>query len=266
MMGGPIGAIIGFIAGIIIDKNKEQKSLGNGGSRYRYTQQSKSRNQYRNAQRPNDSYSNYQQYKKQNQRYEQPRYPGDFLISLLVLVAATMKADGVVKKTELSFVKDFFIEKFGEDKAAEAVLLLRDIIKQNIPVSDVSYQIRDNLDYHSRLQLLHFLFGIGNADGEIHATELQVISDIYKALGISIKDYNSIKSMFVQDKESPYTILGVEKTDSSEIIKKAYYKMAQKYHPDKLVHLGDEFQEVAKEKFQKVNEAYAIIKKQKGID
>jgi DnaJ like chaperone protein len=41
--------------------------------------------------------------------------------------------------------------------------------------------------------------------------------------------------------------------------------MAMKYHPDKVSHLGDDFQKAAHEKFQRVNKAYENIKKERGI-
>ena len=41
--------------------------------------------------------------------------------------------------------------------------------------------------------------------------------------------------------------------------------MAVKHHPDKVVHLGEEFRKAAKEKFQKIQGAYHSIKKERGI-
>jgi uncharacterized membrane protein YkvA (DUF1232 family) len=46
---------------------------------------------------------------------------------------------------------------------------------------------------------------------------------------------------------------------SPEEIKSAYRKKAQRYHPDRVVHLGDEFQQLAKQKFQEIQEAYEIL-------
>jgi DnaJ like chaperone protein len=48
-------------------------------------------------------------------------------------------------------------------------------------------------------------------------------------------------------------------------VKKAYRRMAMKYHPDKVSHLGEEFQEVAKDKFQKVHSAFNNIKKSRNM-
>lgn len=229
---GPIGAIIGFVIGSAFDSTAKSKV--------------------------DDPYSETQS------RTRRPT-TGGYAMSLLVLVAAVMKADGKTMKSELNYVKDFFIRNFGADSANEAVKLLRDLLQQNIPVRDVCIQISQNMDYSSRLQLMHFLFGIANADNEIHSEELKVIAFIGVNLKISQKDYESIKSMFIKNTDSAYKILEIEPTATNEEVKKAYRTMAMKYHPDKVSYLGDEFQQAAKEKFQKVNEAYEDIKKSRNI-
>lgn len=188
---------------------------------------------------------------------------GDFLMSLLVLIAAVMKADGKVLKSELDYVKTYLLRSFGSEKTSEALILLRDLLTKDIPVEQVCMQISQRLDYSSRLQLLHFLFGIAQVDGRIDASELKMIERIYNHMGIRWADYNSIKSMFIQETDWAYQVLEIDKTASVDEIKKAYKKMAVKYHPDKVSYLGEDVQNAAKEKFQKVNEAYEKIKKER---
>ncbi len=190
---------------------------------------------------------------------------GDFAVSLLVLVAGVMKADGKVLRSELNYVKAYFVNAFGESSAGEAMILLRDLLKQNIDIKAVSIQIRSQLDYSSRLQMMHFLFGISNADGKLHPEELNMLRVISVYMGISNKDHDSIKAMFFDNIDSAYKILEVNKTASDEEIKKSYRKMAMKYHPDKVSYLGEDIKKAANEKFQKVNEAYERIKKERGI-
>jgi DnaJ like chaperone protein len=188
-----------------------------------------------------------------------------FLVSLLVLVAEVMKADGKIAKVELDYVKKYFVANFGESAAREALMLLRDILKQDVPLKDVSHQIKANMDHPSRLQLLHFLFGIANADGAVHPNELRVISNIASWIGISAADFESIKSMFVDNLDACYKVLEIDKSASIDEVKKAYRRMATKHHPDKVGYLGEDIRKAAEEKFQKVNEAYDKIKKDKGF-
>ena len=227
-MGGPIGAVLGFLVGSVVDNTTVQTSG--------YVTSARS------------------------------TAPGDFGMSLLVLVAAIMKADGKVVKSELDYVKQFFIRQFGQSSAREALLMLKDILKQDIPVKDVCNQISKNMDYSSRLQLLHLLFNISGADGDISRSEVEATEKISGYLGITSSDYVSIRNMFVPETDSSYKILEIEPSATDEEIKKAYRRMAMKYHPDKVSHLGEEFRKTADEKFKKVNEAYEKIKKERNMN
>lgn len=190
---------------------------------------------------------------------------GAYAMSLLVLVATVMKADGKVLRSELEYVKKYFIQNFGREAAEEALIMLRDILKQHISIQEITLQIKQNLDYSSRLQLVHFLFGISVADGFTHPDEIKTIEIIASHLGISTKDKDSIKYMFVPKTDSAYKILEINRNATDEEVKRAYRNMAIKYHPDKVSYLGEDFQKMAKEKFQKVNKAYEQIKKERKI-
>ena len=189
----------------------------------------------------------------------------DFNVSLLVLSAAVMKADGYVKKSELDYVKRFFLTNFGQERAEKYILMLREILKQDIQVYEVSQQVGRFMDYSSKLQLLHYLFGIASADGLTHNNEIDVISIIAKYMGVSSADFQSIKAMFVQQVDSAYKILGIDSNATDEDVKKAYREMAKKYHPDKVAYLGEDVRKSAEQKLQEVNEAYEKIKKQRGF-
>jgi DnaJ like chaperone protein len=228
VMGGPIGGLLGFLVGSMIDGTTIQTSTYRAGST-------------RTSQ-------------------------GDFGMSLLVLVAAVMKADGKVLKSELDYVKLFFVRQFGQESAKQALLMLKDILKQEIPVRDVCLQIKVNMDYSSRLQLLHLLFNVSQADSAIHPSETEVIEKISGYLGVASSDFLSIKNMFIPETDSAYKILEIDPSASNEDIKKAYRRMAMKYHPDKVSNLGDEFKKSANEKFTRVNEAYEKIKKERNMN
>jgi DnaJ like chaperone protein len=227
-MGGPIGGLLGFLVGSMIDGTTVQTSTYNAGST-------------RTSQ-------------------------GDFGMSLLVLVAAVMKADGKIVKSELDYVKQFFVRQFGQESAKQALLTLKDILKQEIPVRDVCLQIRGNMDYSSRLQLLHLLFNISLADSMIHPSEIQIIEKISSYLGVAPDDFLSIKNMFIPETDSSYKILEIDPTSSNDEVKKAYRRVAMKYHPDKVSHLGDDIRKSADEKFTRVNEAYEKIKKERNMN
>lgn len=53
-----------------------------------------------------------------------------------------------------------------------------------------------------------------------------------------------------------YVILGIKRGSTQKEIKEAYKKLAAQYHPDKVQHLGREFQELAQKKFVEIQNAY----------
>ena len=189
----------------------------------------------------------------------------DFNVTLLVLTAAVMKADGNVRKSELDYVKRFFLQNFGQERAESYIKMLREILQKDYNLREVSQQVGHYMEYSSRLQLLHYMFGIANADGVISQEELNVINLISDYMGISNSDFASVKAMFIRETDSAYKILGVDPNASDEEVKKAYREMAKKNHPDLVSNLGDEVRQAAEKKFQEINAAYETIKKQRGM-
>lgn len=229
VLGGPIGAIIGYsLAGM------------NGSLNY-----------------SNDFLS--------SRTYPQTQ-PGDFIVSLLVLLGAVMKADDKMLRSELDYIKVFLSKQFSQTQVRDFMVLFKDILKQSYPIKDVCRQISRSMDHPSRLELLHILFGLSLADGSFHKDEERIIRKISNYLNINQNDYSSIKAMFVRDVKSDYKILEIPSNCSDDELKKAFRKMAVKYHPDKVSHLGDEVKSLAEEKFKKVNEAYNNIKKSRKIN
>jgi DnaJ like chaperone protein len=229
-MGGPIGAILGVALASITDQMQQQ------GKRTTY------------------------------RRSPIPRTTSvDFMASLLVLVADVMKADNKQVKSELDFVKTFLYRQFNREDARNYILLFREILKQEYSLRQVCLQIQRSMDHPSRLELIHMLFGLSTADGHIHSKEVDRIELIARYLNINQNDFASIKAMFVKSTSSAYNILEIEKSATNDEVKKAFRKMAKKYHPDKVGHLGEELQAQAEEKFKAVNRAYKDIKLARGL-
>lgn len=238
-IGGPIGGLMGFAFGAMVDDSSALKVWSN------------------------DNYN-----PRADRRYQSQRHhtrPGDFTSALLVLSAAVMKADGRHMKSELDFIRQFLTRQMGKAAATHQISLLGELLKKDIPLNEVCEQIRYYMEHPMRLQLLHYLFGIAKADGKVDKSEVKVIEYITHHLGISEKDAESIRAMFYKDAAASYTILEVDASASDDEVKKAYRRMAVKYHPDKVRDLGEMHQKAAQEKFIKVQEAYEHIKKERGL-
>lgn len=191
----------------------------------------------------------------------------DFATMLMALSAAVMKADGQLLKSELEYIKTFFSNQFGPNFSQAHLQSLKHFLDgSTIPLQQICYDIKLRTQLEVRIQLLHYLFGIARADGQVAESELQVIRQISAYLEIPRSDFDSVMNMFYRDVHSDYKVLGIEATASEEEIKKAYRQMAVRYHPDKVASMGEEYQKGAKEKFQKIQEAYENIKKARGIN
>lgn len=194
-----------------------------------------------------------------------PTTQGDFKLALLALMAAVMKADNKHLKSELNYIKNAYNQLFGYSDTKEAMPLLKQLLNQDIPVRDICYQIKSHMDHAARLELFHLLFGLAMADNHYDPSEDAILHRIAYYMNISDKDFDSIKAMFVPDTNSAYRILEVSPNATDDEVRKAYRRMAMKYHPDRVAHLGEDVVKSANEKFQAVNKAYESIKNQRGM-
>ncbi|MAW31659.1 MAG: molecular chaperone DjlA [Flavobacteriales bacterium] len=188
-------------------------------------------------------------------------------LSLLILSSLVIKADGKVVKAELDYVKKFFVSTFGVAKANNYFQIFNKLNKQSLisKLRPVCQQLNANINHASRLQIIHFLFGVSASDNDIHSSEIKLINKISGYLNINQYDFESIKSMFISkgdnNLEKWYSILEIDKNASNSEIKKAHRKMVSKYHPDKLKGVGDDIVKLAEEKFLLVQQAYEEIMK-----
>lgn len=236
-LGGPIGALVGFALGSLWDSNTSSKNAKGS--------------------------TNWQE----RARSSQHNFGLDgFNSALLVLTAAVMNADGKVVKRELDFVKQFLLQNFGEAQAKKNLLVLRELLKKPVSVRQVSMQINQFLPHAQRLQLMQFLVGIAKSDGHLHPSEEQIIRTIGNYLRISAHDMASIFGMHqTSSRVDYYKVLGLSKSATDSEVKKAYRKLALKFHPDKSNSLGESYRKSAEEKFKQISEAYEAIKKERNM-
>lgn len=263
---GPLGAIVGVAVAYIFSEITNTKSIEGG---------------------TNDTKEspNYNEYGGKGKTTK-----GDFLLALMVLAGAVMKADGSVVKSELEAIKSFLRGNFTEDEGKEALQILKQILKTEYSYRDVCRQIDRQLNYSGKLELLHLLFKIASADKVITQSEINTIYEISHLMGITDEDYSSIKVAYraytrnsyssgsssgsgnssssktknITLKEA-YELLQIPMDATDDEVKKAYRRMAMKYHPDKVNTLGEEVKRSATEKFKALGEAYQMIKDSRGL-
>lgn len=247
VLGGPIGALVGVVIANVFDNTMALPED--------------------NANNQGDAKGNRQQERANASSGRRTVSASDIRVSLLVLIACVMKADGHVRKVELDVVKQFLVRNYGEQGALAALQMLKHMLNQSFDASEVCAQIAANVNYSTRLELVHFLLELAHADGEIADAEKQVIDHIADALRLSQADYQSLVALYQkeQDPNWAYQALEIAPDCSDDEVKRAYRRMAMKYHPDKVASAGEEIRQKATEKFRGINEAYESIKRQRGI-
>ena len=250
---GPIGLILGYAIGKSIDRRKEAERQYLGGANSAGGQSH--RGPYRNT-----------------------GTVADLNAALFVLIAAVMKGDGVVRRSELDHVKAFLVRNYSEQHAKELLSLLRDLNQRHdIDIGGVCQQIKVNTDYTTRYQMFDFLYALAAADGEIAPGEVTVLNTIRYGLGINSADAMSIaqrhhpgarrggESAPHHALEDDYQTLGLDSRASDDDIKRAYRRLAMKYHPDKVATLGEDVRKNAESQFRVINEAYERIRAARGM-
>ena len=261
--GSPIGALLGYIIGNVIERRQE---IGDGSDNF-----SQHRGPYRNT-----------------------GTQEDVNVALIVLIAAVIKADGNVRRSELDYVKRFLLKNYGEEMGKQYLTLLRDLVKPErvIDTPAICNQIKQNTDYTTRYHMVDFLFGLAVADNAYSSAENNVMREIAHGLGINMGDYISMYTRHVgsrfrnsnsgyssgsgysgssqsasysQARKDPYKVLGITPTATDEEVKKAYRRLAMKYHPDKVEGMGEEVKKNAEAQFREINEAYEQIKAARGM-
>ncbi|GAA0872852.1 J domain-containing protein [Gangjinia marincola] len=192
--------------------------------------------------------------------------PGDFELNLLSLASLVIKADGSVSQTELDYVRGYFVQAYGKERANATFKTFNEVIKnREISAQRICHYLNQRTRYPVRLQIIHFLFGIAQADGTVSNAEVNELSSIAGFFRVNRPDFESIKAMFVKNSESAYKILEISSTATEAEVKQAYRTMAKKYHPDKLQNMDEAYRKGAEEKFKNVQDAYESIRKSRGF-
>jgi len=224
-LGGPIGAILGVMAGSAFDRKKQSK--------FNFSQIS------------------------QDQKQQ------IFTISFIVLSAKLAKSDGQVTDDEVQAFKEKFnvpkseLSKVGKifNEAKKDVYGYKQIADQ---VGLVFANDRILLE-----EMLNNLFFIAASDGQISLKEIELLRSISQSFSFDENTFQRIFQMNLKDNTSdPYKVLNVQREDSDQEIRKKWIQLNKEHHPDNLIAKGmpKEFIEQSNKELAAINLAYDKIK------
>ncbi len=191
-----------------------------------------------------------------------------FTTAVIVLSAKMAKADGQVTRDEVDAFKELFHIPANEMKNVGK--LFDEAKKDAKGFEPYVEQIEMMFAHEPAVleELIGGLFHIARADGVVHPEELKFLRKTALIFGFTEAQFDRLKAIHMGAVESdPYQVLGLTRKASDAEIKKTYRKLIRENHPDTLIAQGmpQEFIDVANKKMAAINAAYDQVEKQRGL-
>lgn len=253
-LGGPLGAIAGAAFGSFAT------SFRPAGGTYRT-----SRDPYGQGR---DPYST--MYDQRMRPQEHARMT--FFIGAFSLLGKLAAVDGDVSAQERAKIHEFMDRDLQLDPGSRASAM--QIFEASIHSSESFHGLANQFyrEFRSQPQffelLIDIMLRVSTADRKgLTREEETLIVDAVHIFRFSETRYEQLKGQYVKKSSSAYSVLGCSPSDTEEQIKKAYRKLVNEYHPDKIASKGlpEEFHQVAGEKFREIQKAYEQIRKERGF-
>ena len=224
-LGGPIGAILGVMAGSAFDRKKQ--------SSFNFSQISQ----------------------EQKQQI--------FTISFIVLSAKLAKSDGQVTNDEIQAFKEKF--NVPKSELSKVGKIFNEAKKDVYGYKQIADQVGLVFANNKILleEMLNNLFFIAASDGQISLKEVELLRSISQSFLIDENTFQRIFQMNLKNNTSdPYRILDVKREDSDQEIRKKWIQLNKEHHPDNLIAKGmpKEFIEQSNKELAAINLAYDKIK------
>lgn len=220
--------------------------------------------------------------------------------ALFVTLGKLAKADGVITQNEIRKCEAIMNHMQLDTERRKQAIKLFNLGKQdNLDISlYLTTFIKVSHGAYSMKQVfLEMLIEVASAENKINQAEMRFMYDIAEKIrfpkqifdtllrmrgfnisGQSNQQYQQRSRSNQQSSNnqqqwqrasitSPYQTLGVQKTDSKTVIRKAYKKLMSQHHPDKLIAKGlpPEMVDIAKTKTQNIQAAWEEVKNLRGF-
>lgn len=216
---------------------------------------------------------------------EKERVQSAFFAATFSVMGYVAKADGRVSEIEIKMANQIMAQMMlDSEQRGVAMKLFNEGKQKEFDIDGVLNQFKK--ECHRRTHLIQMFLEIQIttllADGVIHVKERETIFYIGEHLGVSrhvieqlikmvqgqqyYSDESGVRHTPKADLENAYSVLGVKSSATDDEIKKAYRRLMNQHHPDKLVSKGlpEEMVKIATEKTQEIRKAYDQIKKSRN--
>ena len=207
----------------------------------------------------------------------------DLLRALMTVFAHVIHADGRIMHSEMEYVRNFLRTQFGGSQEGRGEEMILQIFQQKKSMSVSQWErnvaiscqmLAMYMPSHQRIQLMQVLIQMAKVDATIAPVEIQALRFIATYLGLgarlvdqllggtysSSQSYSSFNSL-----DEAYRTLGISSSATDDEVRKAYRRLALKYHPDKVAQQDEKAREAAAAQFSKITEAKDRIYAARGI-
>ncbi|MCW8126542.1 co-chaperone DjlA [Microbulbifer halophilus] len=196
-----------------------------------------------------------------------------FIVTLFSMLAKMAKADGKVSKAEVRFIEDFMrnnLRLSAEDRK-QAIKIFENAKTDEYSIYDYAQQYRQLVRNRAMREMVYrVLFAVAYADGELHASEEEILRRIPEYLGLHASVFAAMQGEFDRaaapgsssaSLEQHYAILECTPDTSDRDLKLAYRRKAAEFHPDKIASKGlpEEFMRHAEDQMKSITVAYDTI-------
>lgn len=250
-MKGPLGAILGLLAGWWLDNTIAHVS-GNKGRR---------------ADAPRFAFTPF------NRKAQQI-----FQSAMFGCLGHLAKADGKVSTAEIRVAEQLMQQlRLNAQQRKMAISQFRLGKSSNYPLESelAPFAAMTQAMPHLRRLFIEILLNGALSDGAISAAERQVLERVASALRLSIAELDRLISQrhrqYSADSTAaepdPYQVLGISQQSDNQDIKKAYRQLMSQYHPDKMSgrDVPKTMRDYADQRVREVRAAYDKLRKQRNF-
>jgi DnaJ like chaperone protein len=194
-----------------------------------------------------------------------------FFVAAFSMLAKMAAADGHICDKELDAVDQFMRKdlQLSSESRKVAMSIFRTAGDSSRTFNEFAEQFYNQFNTQPRFLeiLLDVLLRVSAADGTVCEEEENLLLSAVKIFKVKTEDYLKLKSKYIGKSDVYHAILGCDRQDSDEFVKKQYRKLVSEYHPDKIASKGlpEEFSKFAADKFREIQEAYEMVKKERGM-
>jgi len=191
-----------------------------------------------------------------------------FVTCLTALLTQVCKAKGAISPEEARIIHTFFAKNldYRGDNLKYINKIISETQKINPDLAALAEAYKKSTGANYCLLLLALSYQISLVENSLTPAVQERINSLAALLGVAPQDHNRVRGKYsLAALRTPYDVLAVDPAATDDEIKKAYRKMANRFHPDKVMHLGGDHVEDAHLKFLEIQTAYRELEKLRGF-